>query len=256
MGIIILKAIFELFIIIVALFLLYVLVLWGSIWFVDRNKDYMKDSRFYRMLLNIGGILAIHGTRLKIHTEGLEKIPKDSRFLLVCNHRSKYDPIVTWYVLRKYNLAFISKIENFKVFLYGKVVRRTCSLPIDRVNRGNALETVKKAALLIQDDEVSVGVYPEGTRSKDRNLLPFHNAVFKIAKFAGCPIVVISITGTEQIHINYPRKHTDIYFKVIETVSKDEVEAMNTAQIGNRVYADIINNLEEDIKNEQEIRVV
>lgn len=98
----------------------------------------------------------------------MEKLPKNERFLLVCNHRSKFDPILTWYVLRDYNLAFISKPENF---------RRCCFMAIDRENPRNALKTIHQAAELIKQNEVSVAVYPEGTRSKTCELLPFHNGI-------------------------------------------------------------------------------
>lgn len=66
-------------------------------------------------------------------------------------------------------------------------------MAIDRENPRNALLTIEKAAKLIESDEVSIGIYPEGTRSKECVLLPFHNGVFKIAQKASVPIVVASI---------------------------------------------------------------
>lgn len=50
--------------------------------------------------------------------------------------------------------------------------------------------TVQKAADLLTSDTVNVAIYPEGTRSKNCTLLPFHNGVFKIAQKAEVPIAV------------------------------------------------------------------
>ncbi len=76
-----------------------------------------------------------------------------------------------------------------------------CFLPIDRENPRKAIPTINRAAKLLKEQEVSVGIYPEGTRGKDCRLLPFHNGVFKIAQKAEAPIAVLSITGTEK----YPK---------------------------------------------------
>ena len=59
-----------------------------------------------------------------------------------------------------------------------------------------------KAAELMKNDVVSVGVYPEGTRNRDGSLLPFHDGVFIIARKADVPIVVATIDGTEKIPYN------------------------------------------------------
>lgn len=66
------------------------------------------------------------GNDIYIHTEGIDKIPKDGRFLFVSNHRSNFDPILTWYVLKDYDLAFISKAENFRIPIFGRIIRKCC----------------------------------------------------------------------------------------------------------------------------------
>lgn len=234
----------------VALLGLYTLVLIISGLFVNKTKLYTRDSKFYRLLLDSGMWLGVNGARLHITAEGLDKIPSDGRFLLVSNHRSKFDPIVTWYVLHDSNIAFISKPENFHIPFYGRIIRRCCCLPIDREDPRKALETISASAELLKNDAVSIGVYPEGTRSKTGALLPFHNGVFKIAKQAGVPIVVLTVDGTEMIHQNYPLTHTDITLKVAETIPVEDVLSMRTGEIGDRVYKDFVSNLNPDISSD------
>lgn len=219
--------------------LCYLLLLILSSMLVNTHKEYEVHSRFYRTLLNSATGIALVLTRIKVHTTGIDKLPHNGRFLLVCNHRSKFDPIVTWYILRRYDLAFISKAENFKIPVFGRLIRKCCFMAIDRENPKNAMVTIQKAARLIDHDEVSVAVYPEGTRSQTRELLPFHNGVFKIAQKSKVPIVVVAIQGTETIKSNFPWHRSHVYLDILDTLDSDYVTNHKTAEIGNYVYTKI-----------------
>lgn len=215
---------------------LYLLLLRVSALLVDGKREYEQNSPFYRFLLYSATACCVKLLRIHMHTEGMEKLPKNGRFLLVSNHRSNFDPILTWHILKGYDLAFISKAENFRIPIFGRIIRKCCFMAIDRENPRNAIKTIEKAAQLIAKDEVSVAVYPEGTRSKECVLLPFHNGVFKIAQKASVPIVVAAIQGTEQIHKNYLRRRSDIRFEIVDILPGEYVKANRTAFISDRVH--------------------
>lgn len=231
--------------IVLALCFAYVLFLWLASLTVDTDREYTRDSPFYRHLLYGATAIAIRLLHIRIEIKGMEKLPEKGRFLLVCNHRSNFDPILTWQILRKYNLAFVSKPENFNIPIFGRFIRRCCFLVIDRENPRNALVTIDKAAKLLEEDEVNVAIYPEGTRSKECKLLPFHNGVFKIAQKARVPIVVAAIEGTEQIHKNWYARATHVRFTVLETIPASFAAENRTAAIGQRVRQDLENALTE-----------
>ena len=220
---------------ILALIVLFFLFLFVCSIVINPKKEYDKDSRFYRFLLYSLTAFAVKLLKIRIHTTGIEKIPEDVLPLFVSNHRSCYDPVLQWHVLKKWNPAFISKKENFKIPFFGRFIRRCCFLPIDRESPKKALLTINKAARLIKSGEVSIGVYPEGTRSKDCTLLPLHSGVFLVAQKACVPIVVLSIAGTETIHKNVPFKSSDVYIDVIDIISVEELKAVKTDAIGERV---------------------
>ena len=199
-----------------------------------RQEAYETHSRFYRWLLNGATALSLWLLDIYVHTRGLEKLP-EGRFLVVGNHRSNFDPIVTWYALKKYDLAFLSKEENFRIPIFGRIIRRCCFLPIDRQDPRKALTAINQAAALLEGNQVSIGVYPEGTRSKEGVLLPFHNGVFKIAKKAGVPIVVVAVQGTETIHKNYFRRPSHVSLEIVDVLPADFVAGSRTAEIGQRV---------------------
>ena len=205
--------------------------------FVSPDRYYEKDSRFYRFLIDLAAAVACLGGRLRLHITGADLLPKNKRILYVGNHVSNYDPIVTWHAFPFAKLSYISKASNFKIPWFGRFIRRCCFMDIDRENPRNAIVTINRAADLLKNQEVSVGVYPEGTRSKSTELLPFHNGVFKIAQKANSDIAVISLTGTENIHRNFPWRRTDVYVDVLEIIPADEIKGVKTDVIGSRVEA-------------------
>ena len=215
---------------IVAAVALILLVLALSALLVDPRKEYTKNSPYYRTLLDISTMVGIKLLRIHVTINGREKLPQNTRFLLVSNHRSNFDPIVTWYALREQKIAFVSKPENFQIPVFGRIIHKCCFLPIDRENPRKAIVTINRAAKLLKKQEVSIGVYPEGTRSKTCELLPFHNGVFKIAQKADVPIVVLSITGTEKIAKATPFRRTDVYLDVLEVFSN--IKETKTELIG------------------------
>jgi len=218
-----------------ALLILYVLFLGVCALLVSPDKTYEKNSPFYRFLLESATAVAIKLLRIRIHVSGMEKIPKDEKVLFVSNHRSNFDPLITWNVLRPWKIAFVSKPENFKVPFFGRIIRKCCFLPIDRENPRKAIVTINKAAKLLKKQEVSIGIYPEGTRSKNGQLLPFHNGVFKIAQKAEAAIVVLCVTGTEKISKRTPFRRTDVYLDVLEVFSAQGIKETKTEMIGTAV---------------------
>ena len=214
------------------LVLLYILVIAVCALLVNPEKEYQKDNRVYRFLLNLTVTDGLKLLGIRVHVSGIGKIPKDTQVLFVSNHRSNFDPIITWYGLKAWKIGFISKPENFKIPFYGRIIRKCCCLPIDRENPRKAIVTVNKASKLLKKQEVSIGVYPEGTRSKTRELLPFHNGVFKIAQKADVPIVILSIVGTERVAKRTPFKPTDVYLDVLEVFPSENIQGIRTETIG------------------------
>ncbi len=213
------------------IFAAYVLLLVISALAVDRKKQYDNYNKYYRFLLYSATAIGMWLLRIKFVVTGEEKLPQ-RRFLLICNHRSNYDPLVTWHCFRKYQLTFISKPENFKVPIFGRLVHRCGFLPIDRVNPRNAAKTLITAVNRIKSDTCSIMVYPEGTRSKGTKLLDFHAGVLKIAQKAKVPLVIMTVAGTEQIYKRTPWRKTVVYQDILEVIPYEELAGKHTTDIG------------------------
>lgn len=238
------KIVLGILLCIIAIVLLEFIFLWVCSLFVDTSREYEQDSTFYRALVNWATSVALWGARVRIHTSGLEKVPEDKKLLFVGNHRSNFDPEITWHVFKKWKLAYITKEENFHIPIFGKHIRKCCFMKIDRENPREAVKTIVKAGDLLKKQEVSIGTYPEGTRNRAaQGLLPFHNGVFKPAQMAGVPIVVVALSGTEKIAKNFPLHHTDVYLTVADVIPAEDVAIMKTAEIGRRVEEALLSSL-------------
>ena len=233
-----------------ALFIGAVLFLFVCSLFVSPHREYQKESGFYRFLLDFSTKIGLKLIRIHIHVTGFSKVPKGKPVLFVGNHRSRFDPIVTWRVFRAWKPAFISKPSNFKVPIFGRIIRKCCFMAIDRENPRAALETINNAAGLLARGQNSVGVYPEGTRSKNGDLLPFHNGVFKIAQKANADIVVLAVRGTEKVAKNYPFRRTDIYLDVLSVIPAEDTVRLRTSQIGDAVREELLKHFEKTEKTE------
>jgi len=187
--------------------------------------------------------------RVKVTVEGEEKLPRDSRWLLVCNHRSGFDPIASLWALRRHDMAFVAKPSIFKIPIAGPLIRRDLFLAIDRENNREALKTILKAAEYIKADETSFGIYPEGTRSRDKRLLPFRNGAFKIAQRAKVPVVVAAIENTDEILHRFPLRSTKVRLSILHVFDAQTVAAEGTAELGEKAFALMKAKLEPEIES-------
>ena len=172
---------------------------------------------------------------VRMRVTGEELLPREGRYVMVCNHRSGFDPVSAEAMLGKRGLAFISKPSNLKLPYIGKLAFGAGFLPIDRENDRKALKTILTAADYIKRDYCSMGIYPEGTRNRhpEQGLLPFHAGSFKAAQRANVPLVICCIRGTEKIMHRLLRRN-DVYLDVLEVIPAAEVRAASTGELAER----------------------
>ena len=211
----------------------------------SKKKNYMQPSNFARFLLTHGMWYIDFHANVRLKKIGLDKIPNET-FLMVGNHKSKFDPMITAAVFRKRHLAFVTKEENMKIPLAPRLMWRNCYMPVDRSDKLQSLEQFKKAAELISSGASSVGIYPEGSRQEpDVILAPFHNGTFNIAIKTGCPIVILTMRGTAYIHKNFPFKRSKIEMRVVQVLYKEDYEGMNATQLSDYVHEIMYNDLKD-----------
>jgi 1-acyl-sn-glycerol-3-phosphate acyltransferase len=130
--------------------------------------------------------------------EGLESIPRNQPVIYASNHSSMFD-IWALFATLPGSVRFVAKRELFKIPLLGAAMHAAGHIPIDRAARKKAFEAYDEAARTIQRGTSSIIVFPEGTRSRTGELLPFKNAPFGLAIAAQVPIVPVYVHDTFEI---------------------------------------------------------
>ena len=204
---------------------------------VDLKKEQQEDSKLYRKTIELYLQSALPPLRWHIKTKGMEKVPAQGRFLLVCNHVSLADPVVLLRVFTGKQLAFISKKENQSMFLVGKVMHKMLCQPIDRENDKAALKTIIRCIQILRDDKASVAVFPEGYIHADKKLHHFRSGVFKIAKKTEVPIVVCTLKNSRDAISNLlHHRRTDMEVTVLQTIQPEDYKDLNTVELGEKIY--------------------
>ena len=223
-------------------------VAFGFLWLmcalVDFDKPQEHDSKFYRFLAKIYIEALVPLVRVHIHKRGLEKLPKEGPYMMVCNHQSIADPVLLLEAFPKAELTFISKKENHDMFLIGKIMHKLMCQLLDRENDRQALKVIIRCIQLVRDEKMNLAVFPEGYCTLDGRLQHFRPGVFKIAQKTKVPIVVCTVNNTQQIFDNLPKlKRTDVELHLLDVVQPEEYEGLTTVQLADKVIQMMLDDL-------------
>lgn len=219
------------------LVLLAFLFLWAVTAGIDQNVPQEKDSPFFRWVvkLYVPAIWAI--LRMKVEVQGREKLPKQGRMLLICNHLSILDPVTLLGCLPECQLAFISKKENGDMFIVGNLMHRLMCQLMNRENDREALKTILRCIQLIKEDQVSIGVFPEGHCSEDGRLQHFRSGAFKVATKTQVPIVVCTLQNTNRVFHNILRlKATHVPLHIVGVIPPEDFPGRTAVDISQLAY--------------------
>ena len=216
---------------------------------VNQDIPQEDDDPLYRKTagLIIESVLPL--LRIHVKKNGMEKMPKEGRFLLVCNHCSLFDPIGLLYCFRKFQLAFVSKKENSTMFVIGPMMHRLQCQLINRENDREALKTILRCIQIIKEDKASVAVFPEGgILSEDGKLHHFRPGVFKIAQKANVPIVVCTLKNTLNVIPNLLKwKPSRVELNILGVIPPEEIKGITTVDIADRCYRMMAEDLGPDL---------
>lgn len=202
--------------------------------FLPKCADSPRRLHFAQRIAKaiVDWVLVMLGMRVKaIGTDRLPATP----YLWVCNHRSAFDPLCTLPQVTT-PMVFVCKPGVLRIPVIGSVMERLNFLAIDRENARNAVTTIKRSAELIKDVGLCVGIYPEGTRCKTDDILPFHAGSFKIAKIANCPVAVATIRYEKWGLLPWNKR---VHLQVVDVMDAAYVAESNTAAMTERAEAAI-----------------
>ncbi len=139
-------------------------------------------------------------TLFGVDAEGLENIPRQGGCLIASNHVSLFDPPLVSIAINFRQVHFVAKKELFMIPVLGKVLAGCGCVWVDRSSKDGS--SVNQAIDLLKGGRV-VGIFPEGTRSKDGKLQRGKLGVSVMALKSGVPIVPACVFNTYEIGHNH-----------------------------------------------------
>ena len=144
--------------------------------------------------LGHGGVwLALGAAGIRYRVAGRRHIPAGQAVVFCANHQSNVDPPVLFRALHP-RLHVLFKAELLKLPIFGRVMEAGGFVAVERGRRDEALASIDVAAASIRSGN-SFLIFPEGTRSRTDELLPFKKGGFIMAITAQAPILPVAIMG-------------------------------------------------------------
>jgi 1-acyl-sn-glycerol-3-phosphate acyltransferase len=131
---------------------------------------------------------------VEVSARGGEGIEWTRPLIVMANHQSYLDIPVLYAALPE-PFGMLAKQELFRLPVFSAAMRGMRCVPIDRGNRRQSFESLRRAAEQVRSGN-SIVVFPEGTRSADGSIQELKKGPFYLAEMARVPIVPVGICGT------------------------------------------------------------
>jgi 1-acyl-sn-glycerol-3-phosphate acyltransferase len=207
-----------------SLILLWVPLL-GLVRLFDREPLRLRTAAWFRRL----GRVVARVNPWRLHISGRENIAPGSVYVVVSNHQSLADiPLISHLIL---DTKWLGKAELFRLPVVGWMMRIAGDVPVERADRRKAAQALLQCARYLRQ-RVSVVFFPEGTRSRDGQVLPFNDGPFQLAIREQVQVLPLVVEGSGAA---LPRNSwifggvQDIHLRVLAPVS---VEGFNVKQSG------------------------
>jgi len=154
-----------------------------------------KPAILYR-IGHLGVRLGLLTSGITSTVEGASNIQRHRAAVYAVNHASNVEPPIVFDVLHELfpKLRILYKAELHKLPVLGRAFDLAGFVPLERANREQSLPAIDGAAEALRDGN-SFLIFPEGTRSRTGNLLPFKKGGFILAIKGQAPVVPVAITG-------------------------------------------------------------
>ncbi|MCK6263061.1 1-acylglycerol-3-phosphate O-acyltransferase [Vibrio sp. ZSDE26] len=196
----------------------------GYCLFSPRNpKHVFTFGRYF------GRMSKVFGIKLEL------RIPEDAydrgQHVYIANHQNSWDLFTISSAVTP-KVVTVGKKSLAWMPLFGQLYWLTGNILIDRANRSKAKGTIDQVVDSIKKSGVSVWMFPEGTRSRGRGLLPFKTGAFHAAIGAEVPIIPIVCSSTDGVKLNrWDNGH--VIVEMLPPVSTEGYGKENLRQLAN-----------------------
>ena len=181
------------------------------------------------------------GLQVDLKVFGLENLPKDTNYCMVCNHMSAFDPI-PFIVNSERHVTFVGKKELMKAPFIPDAMKVIEGEFIDRDYLRQSLKVMLRVEEDLKKGQKSWMIFPEGTRIRDQ-MMPvgeFHHGTFRPATKAKVPIIPAAIYGSFRVLKKSPQfKKYPVSISILKPISPEEYVGKTTAEVASFVHEQI-----------------
>lgn len=156
-----------------------------------------KKPQEYFPFLQFGCRLIIKVIGIELNVQNLERLEKEQAYVYMGNHVNMTDHIILASVVPRYFTGLGARWQ-FKIPIYGYLLRKGGVIPLHRHNIEEAKKSIEQAVTLLKEENISIGIMPEGTRSPTGKMGEFKKGGFHLAIDANAIIMPFSLKGAYQ----------------------------------------------------------
>ena len=159
------------------------------------NAASRPEDRLYRVARAV--VRPFYRLLTPVRVSGAENLPRTGPAIIAANHISFYDTVALMLSVPR-KTYFVGKAEYMDSWKTRRLFPALGLIPIDRAASRRAMDALAVAANALTSGNV-LGIYPEGTRSRDGLLHKGHTGVAQLALMTGAKIVPVGLVGTDRI---------------------------------------------------------
>jgi len=172
----------------------------------------------------------------KISYEGGEYVKKNKKYIIICNHQSMLDICLLYKIPKLFK--WVSKREALKIPIVGWALWLHNDVLVNRGDSTSVKKMIRDCQTYLQRN-VSIIMFPEGTRTKDGQIHPFKEGAFMLAKITKTAILPVVIDGTYDVMpqkgFRLKAKHL-FKLKVLPEVNEEEVAQKSVKELTQQLY--------------------
>lgn len=165
---------------------------------------------------------------VKFRLEGKDLIPQQGPFLMLPNHQSHWENFFMQLILPQN--SWVIKREFFDVPIFGSGLKTTEPIAVDRTSSMSVRQIIEEGRKKLKDN-ISMVIFPEGTRVKVGRNIKLKPSAAKLAMEAKVPIVImVHNSGNHWPKGFWILKPGTITLKIIEVLSVEKIESFENAR--------------------------
>lgn len=219
------------------------IVLWtpllAAVRLFDRQPDRIRTGLWFQRLGR--ALTRVYPCRIEI--SGREHLDPAQSYIVVSNHQSIADiPVITHLRLET---KWVAKAELFPLPFVGWMLRMAGEIPVDRSDSRKRAKALMQCVRYLRH-RCSIVFFPEGTRSRDGEVLPFNEGPFQLALREQIPVLPLVVCGSGAA---LPRNSwlfgetRDVYLRVLEPVQVEGRNVKESAALRDEVRQSIVDEL-------------